>query len=106
MGSGKRHRQARIGIGNAGGKDDRASGIVVSSRTPTICGTRRRWLWRDASSVLAFRVKAYDPVAMPRAAEALPGVKMVSDEYELAEGCDAIAFDHRLAHSGGLTWSV
>jgi UDPglucose 6-dehydrogenase len=54
---------------------------------------------RDAPSLvvarrligLGVRVKAYDPVAMPRAAEALPGVKMVSDEYELAEGCDAIA---------------
>lgn len=54
---------------------------------------------RDAPSLvvarrllsLGARVKAYDPVAMPHASEALPGVEMASDEYDLAAGVDAIA---------------
>ncbi len=35
-------------------------------------------------------VRAYDPVSMKNAATILPAVDMLSDPYELAEGCDAI----------------
>ena len=35
-------------------------------------------------------VRAYDPVAMPRAAELLPRVTMSADPYELAAGADAL----------------
>jgi UDPglucose 6-dehydrogenase len=35
-------------------------------------------------------VRAYDPVAMEVARPLLPGVEMMGDPYELAEGCDAI----------------
>ena len=36
------------------------------------------------------RVRAYDPVAMPRAAELLPQVEMAATAYDLAEGADAL----------------
>ena len=36
------------------------------------------------------RVRAYDPVAMPRAAELLPDVEMAATAYDLAEGADAL----------------
>ncbi|MCW5876447.1 MAG: UDP-glucose/GDP-mannose dehydrogenase family protein [Anaerolineales bacterium] len=36
------------------------------------------------------QVRAFDPVAMPAAAELLPKVEMAQDAYDLAEGCDAI----------------
>jgi UDPglucose 6-dehydrogenase len=53
---------------------------------------------RDAPSVeIAGRllaekavVRAYDPVAMPRAAELLPQVSMVANAYDLAAGADAL----------------
>jgi UDPglucose 6-dehydrogenase len=53
---------------------------------------------RDAPSIdiakslqnLGASVRGYDPVAMEVAAPLLPGVVMVSDPYELAEGCDAL----------------
>jgi len=35
-------------------------------------------------------VRAYDPVAMPRAAELLPDVEMAATAYDLAEGADAL----------------
>ena len=35
-------------------------------------------------------VRAYDPVAMPRAASLMPEVEMASDAYRLAEGADAL----------------
>jgi len=36
------------------------------------------------------RVRAYDPVAMPRAATLHPEIEMAADPYALAEGCDAL----------------
>ncbi len=36
------------------------------------------------------RIRAYDPVGMPRAAELLPEIQMASDPYSLAAGCDAV----------------
>lgn len=36
------------------------------------------------------KVRAYDPVAMPRASELMPDIIMADDAYQLAEGCDAI----------------
>jgi UDPglucose 6-dehydrogenase len=36
-------------------------------------------------------VRAYDPVAMEIARPLLPGVRMMSDPYTLAQGCDALA---------------
>ncbi|MEA3351830.1 MAG: UDP-glucose/GDP-mannose dehydrogenase family protein [Chloroflexota bacterium] len=36
------------------------------------------------------KVRAYDPVAMENAAKLLPAVVMMSDPYEMAEGCDAL----------------
>ena len=37
------------------------------------------------------RVRAYDPVAIEVARPLLPAVQMMSDPYELAQGCDALA---------------
>ena len=53
---------------------------------------------RDAPSVTVANelikagaaVRAYDPIAMEEAAEILPGVEMVEDPYQLAEGCHAL----------------
>jgi UDPglucose 6-dehydrogenase len=53
---------------------------------------------RDAPSIdiaekllsLGAEVKAYDPVAMEVAAPLLPGVKMMNNAYEVAEGCVAV----------------
>ncbi len=36
------------------------------------------------------RIRAYDPVAMERAAELFPEIQMAPDPYSLAAGCDAI----------------
>jgi UDPglucose 6-dehydrogenase len=36
------------------------------------------------------RLRAYDPVAMPRASELLPEVEMAATPYQLAEGADAL----------------
>jgi UDPglucose 6-dehydrogenase len=36
------------------------------------------------------KLRAYDPVAMPRAAELLPEVEMAATPYQLAEGADAL----------------
>jgi UDPglucose 6-dehydrogenase len=36
------------------------------------------------------KIRAYDPVGMPRAEALLPDVKMAPDPYALAEGCDAL----------------
>ncbi len=36
------------------------------------------------------RIRAYDPVAMERAAALFPEIQMASDPYSLAAGCDAI----------------
>jgi UDPglucose 6-dehydrogenase len=36
------------------------------------------------------RVRAYDPVGMPRAAQMMPAIQMASDSYDLAKGCDAV----------------
>jgi UDPglucose 6-dehydrogenase len=36
------------------------------------------------------RVRAYDPVAMDIARPLLPEVELVSDVYQMAEGCDAL----------------
>ncbi|NOZ29116.1 MAG: UDP-glucose/GDP-mannose dehydrogenase family protein [Chloroflexi bacterium] len=35
-------------------------------------------------------VRGYDPIAMETAARVLPGVELVSDPYQMAEGCDAL----------------
>jgi UDPglucose 6-dehydrogenase len=35
-------------------------------------------------------VRAYDPVAMPRAATLVPELQMTADAYDLAKGCDAV----------------
>jgi UDPglucose 6-dehydrogenase len=36
------------------------------------------------------KLRAYDPVAMPRASELLPEVEMAATPYQLAEGADAL----------------
>jgi len=36
------------------------------------------------------RVRAYDPVGMPHAAQLMPALQMASDSYDLAKGCDAV----------------
>ncbi|HKG12941.1 MAG TPA: UDP-glucose/GDP-mannose dehydrogenase family protein, partial [Pyrinomonadaceae bacterium] len=38
------------------------------------------------------RVRAYDPVAMEHAKKALPDIEYASDEYEAADGADALVF--------------
>jgi UDPglucose 6-dehydrogenase len=35
-------------------------------------------------------VRAYDPVAMPRALQLIPELQMAADVYDLARGCDAV----------------
>jgi UDPglucose 6-dehydrogenase len=36
------------------------------------------------------KVRAYDPVGMPRAAKMMPEIDMAEDAYDLAKGCDAL----------------
>jgi UDPglucose 6-dehydrogenase len=68
---------------------------------------------RGASSlVLAARlegegaiVRAYDPVAMSRAAEQMPGVEMCGSAIEALEGADAAVLVTEWGEFGELDWS-
>ena len=75
-----------------GGLSGRTIGLLGLSFKPNTDDLREAPALEIAERLLAEQavVRAYDPVAMPRAAELLPQVTMAASAYDLAAGADAL----------------
>jgi UDPglucose 6-dehydrogenase len=75
-----------------GGLSGKTVGLLGLSFKPNTDDLREAPALEIAERLIAENalVRAYDPVAMPRAAELLPMVKMAATAYDLADGADAL----------------
>jgi UDPglucose 6-dehydrogenase len=76
-----------------GGLSGKTVAMLGLSFKPNTDDVREAPALRIAKRLLAAgaQVKAFDPVAMPNAALALPGLRMGGNAYEVCEGADALA---------------
>ena len=86
----QRRAEAAGGAGRARRDADRRSWGWPSSRTPTTCARRPPIEIIHLLQGEGAKVRAYDPAAMEKAADLLPGVTFCHDAYEAARGADAV----------------